>query len=132
MSLKVEVRGAEILATRYREFDGATTISRVANDYIARMQIDLNRYPPPPPGSRYKRTGRLGRGWVHRIEGPRGITRLENVTPYAPWVQGPLQARIHRGRWETVESVMARYRERMVESLRRVVRAELTGEGGSP
>lgn len=125
MSVKVEVRGAEILATKYRAFDGAATLTRVANDYLARMQIDLNHYPPPPPGSKYKRTGRLGRGWLQRTEGAQGIVRLENVTPYAPWVQGYQQAWMHVGRWETVEQVKARYHDRMVESMRRVVREEL-------
>jgi hypothetical protein len=62
MSVKVEVRGAEILAMKYRGFDGADILTRVANDYLSRMQIDLNHYPPAPPKSRYKRTGRLGQG----------------------------------------------------------------------
>ena len=128
MSLKVETRGAEILATRYRAFDGKATLTRVANEYLARMQIDLNHYPPVPPRSKYKRTGRLGRGWLHRTEGAQGIVRLENVTPYAPWVQGYQQAWMHKATgWETVEQVMARYHDRMIESMRRVVREELAG-----
>jgi hypothetical protein len=127
MSLKVETRGAEILATKYRAFDGKATLTRIANDYMARMQIDLNHYPPVPPRSKYQRTGTLGRGWLHRVEGAQGIVRLENVTPYAPWVQGYQQAWMHVGRWETVEQVMARYHDRMIDSMRRVVREELVG-----
>lgn len=126
MSVKVEVRGAEILAMKYRGFDGADILTRVANDYLSRMQIDLNHYPPAPHKSRYKRTGRLGQGWLHRTEGAQGIVRLENVTPYAPWVQGYQQAWMHVGRWATVETVMARYHDSMVEDMRRVVREELT------
>lgn len=128
MSVKVEVRGAEILAMKYRGFDGADILTRVANDYLSRMQIDLNHYPPAPPKSRYKRTGRLGQGWLHRTEGAQGIVRLENVTPYAPWVQGYQQAWMHRATgWETVETVMRRYREPMIASLRRAVKQELQG-----
>lgn len=127
MSLKVETRGAEILATKYRAFDGKATLTRIANDYMARMQIDLNHYPPVPPKSTYKRTGTLGRGWLHRTEGAQGVVRLENVTPYATWVQGYQQAWMHVGRWETVEQVQARYHDRMIDSMRRAVREELAG-----
>ncbi len=127
MSLKVETRGAEILATKYRAFDGKAVLTRVANDYLARMQLDLNHYPPVPPKSKYQRTGQLGRGWIQRTEGAQGVVRLENVTPYAPWVQGYQQAWMHVGRWETVEQVMARYHDRMIDSMRRVVREELAG-----
>ena len=54
----------------------------------AYLLAQLQRYPPQPPNSTYKRTGTLGRGWV--MEGRRGGMQvvIGNATPYAPKVQG--------------------------------------------
>ena len=65
-------------------------------------------YPPPPPESSYKRTGRLGNSFAVR---QKGVAWYEIVNtadagkgPYASWVIGDddgdfRQARIHSGRW---------------------------------
>ena len=67
----------------------------------------LARYPSPPPGSRYRRTGTLGRTWTSatpqwQASSSGFSARLGNSTPYAPYVQGESQARVHVGRWGTV------------------------------
>jgi len=122
--ISVEVRGAEILQSKYRRFDPDGMMTRTANTYMTQARLELMQYPPPPGGSRYRRTGRLGRGWVLQGSvgfGGGGIQRLTNKTRYGPYVQGPRQARVHRGRWTTVQQITAKYGPRMMTSLRRMV-----------
>jgi len=70
------------------------------------------KYPPPPPGSTYRRTGTLGRLWTTSnpsvsIAGKILNARIGNATPYGPCVQDPdLQKRVHRGRWQTTTDVV--------------------------
>lgn len=65
-------------------------------------------YPPPPVGSRYRRTGTLGRRWKTQVQalvgGVRGI--IENPTHYAPQVQGEQQAAVHVGRWKPMSQII--------------------------
>ena len=71
----------------------------------------IRRYPPQRPGSSYRRTNTLKRSWSRRIEGRgleiRGIVASNgNMAPYNRTVQDrDRQARIHRGRWQTAQSV---------------------------
>jgi hypothetical protein len=61
------------------------------------MQI----YPPPPAGSRYRRTGNLRQKL--RIKKLSKTSRIvENTASYARYVYGMPQARVHRGRWASV------------------------------
>ena len=58
-------------------------------------------YPPPPAGSRYRRTGNLRQKL--RIEKLSKTLRIvENTASYARFVYGMPQARVHRGRWASV------------------------------
>ncbi len=71
----------------------------------------IRRYPPQRPGSSYRRTNTLKRSWSRRIEGRgleiRGIVASNGaMAPYNRTVQSrPHQARVHRGRWHTAQSV---------------------------
>lgn len=71
----------------------------------------LKRYPPQRPGSSYRRTHTLEKSWSRRIEGRgleiRGIVASNgNMAPYNRVVQDrDRQARVHRGRWHTAQSV---------------------------
>jgi len=61
------------------------------------MQI----YPPPPAGSRYRRTGNLRQKL--RIKKLSRTSRIvENTASYARYVYGMPQARVHSGRWASV------------------------------
>jgi len=61
------------------------------------MQI----YPPPPAGSRYRRTGNLRQKL--RIKKLSRTSRIvENTASYARYVYGMPQARVHRGRWASL------------------------------
>lgn len=62
------------------------------------------------PGSKYKRTGALGRGWKHRkySSGKQMKITVWHSHPvsgrYFPYVAGRNQAAIHKPWWETVET----------------------------
>ncbi len=71
----------------------------------------IKRYPEEPPNSTYTRTHTLEKSWSRRFEGSgltiRGIVGSNgNMAPYNRRVQDrDRQARIHRGRWQTIQSV---------------------------
>ena len=66
---------------------------------------DMKIYPPPPPNSRYVRTGKLGRGWQKHVGFPKSWVGNVGVA-YARYVQDyDWQAAIHRGRWQTTEMI---------------------------
>ena len=96
---------------------------------LERFRADLAHYPPQREGSRYRRTGRLGRSWAVRhsvtargIEGETGT----NVA-HGPFVQdAERQGWMHRGRWEnTDEAVAARHRAAALADFQAAVQAEL-------
>ena len=72
-------------------------------------------YPAPPVGSTYKRTGTLGREISTKVitMGSDVVGLIGSPTPYAPWVisdeaaggAGP-QAKVHKGRWYTLQGVV--------------------------
>lgn len=76
---------------------------------LARLQAAIAKYPPPPAGSTYRRTGQLGRSWTNRIsaQGNKLTGELGNNTRYARWVQGHgfQNRKVHAGRWDTDEMV---------------------------
>ena len=62
-------------------------------------QAKLQKYPPPPPASGYRRTGTLGRNWT--TEGPSAlgndlVVKVGNKVKYGPYVQGLQQTRQHK------------------------------------
>ena len=46
------------------------------------------------------------------------VGRVSNATPYAPYVQHPeKQARVHRGRWQTTDEIVAEHEGDVAEVL---------------
>lgn len=87
----------------------------------------LAQEPPPPSGSRYIRSHRLSSGWQNQkprfiVAGNSKSAVLKNQEPYVRWVQSRAdQARVHVGRWPTVEQVQ--------EDLAPVAESELEAAG---
>lgn len=79
------------------------------------MKGRLATYPGERPRQKYRRTGRLGRGWVNTQE--RYIVRgagsidlvLTNPVEYVDRVQGDDQSIWFIGRWETASAVLTSY-----------------------
>lgn len=112
--VRLEVEGAKELIRLLKQFPDVVKkeIRGVMDKGLLLMQADAADYPPPPPGSTYRRTGTLGRLWTsaqHRfsVKGDVLEGRVGNATPYGPYVQSEArQAAVHQGRWKTVEQIM--------------------------
>jgi hypothetical protein len=81
------------------------------------MKGRLATYPGERPNQRYRRTGRLGRGWtgtqeryVVRSGGGVDMT-LTNPVSYVDQVQGDDQGIFFIGRWETASAVLTSYEQ---------------------
>jgi hypothetical protein len=116
MSLKTEFRGLEAAQAHIKRVSDRLRPSLRAVDSKARKLLvqALADYPPVPAGSRYIRTERLKRGWERAT--PAGTAfgfQLINSTEYAQFVQGQFQAKAHRGRWESAESILHRLEEEL-------------------
>jgi hypothetical protein len=89
-------------------------------------------YPTPPDGSTYRRTGTLGReiGTEVRSVGSEVVGIIGAATVYAPWVisdqrtedgRGP-QARVHEGRWWTLQETVRGNVQGVVDIYRQAIR----------
>lgn len=86
-------------------------VGKAVETVMDRAASLLAAEPAAPSGSRYIRSHKLSGEW--RSNKPRFVVAgnakrsvLRNDTPYARWVQSrDTQARVHQGRWKTVEDV---------------------------
>jgi hypothetical protein len=100
-----------------------------AQDVLDDHLYGEDKYAPPPPNSKYIRTGRLGRGYG-LMRHSRTAVRLFNLTPYTGWVVGDAagqgQAGIHAGRWwlarQRVEARLDDATERIGRAIERELR----------
>lgn len=93
----------------------------------AHILAKLASYPPQPPNSSYRRTGRLGRSWT--MSGGRGGLQviIGNATPYAPQVQG-IDEQLDLFReigWLTPRDVVDRYSSDIVRLVEYYVRQDI-------
>jgi len=101
--MQVIIRGAEEVIARLDTAALGLAVDRSLREASLRMVGELARYPSPPSGSTYRRTGTLGREWATTNTFLRHI--IGNNVRYATYVQGPEQAWMHRGRWRTADEV---------------------------
>jgi hypothetical protein len=127
IKLDVSLSGAEKMI---RALSGAKrTIQdevRIATEQAMQPTSDeLRIYPPPPPASRYKRTGRYRAGISNPVvtmeSGGAIHGRIEQRAPYSRYVRGDQdgqgQAWMHVGRWETSKSIVGRLVTRLTNRL---------------
>ena len=109
MGARVDIRGLDPLVTKLKGFKG------LLNPALARAQATIRRslvsqltVYPPPISATYVRTYQLQRGWERAVPIMRsdGATmNLINSVSYAGYVQGEDQAKVHQGRWQTVQEI---------------------------
>jgi len=109
----------------------AKETAKAQEQSIANMKTDLMAYPSQRYGTTYRRTYLLRSGWVgapiitsSTIDSgfPAKVTSIENPVPYAGWVQRrSTQAYWNRGRWATVEDVIAKHSPSVVDTIIRAV-----------
>ena len=119
--IQVNVRGIKEIVAKYQGISNRFNkeIEFITNKVVGFVVGKIPPYPEEPPNSTYDRTGRLGRS-VRELQGsnPDALSRTE-VRPfgavgfigtrvdYSPFVidEGN-QARVHRGRWWTLQKVV--------------------------
>lgn len=102
-------------------------LRRWATDHLDNDLYGMENYAPPPAGSKYIRTGRLGANWGLQRAGKAKVT-FYNMTAYAGYVVGnglgQKQAAIHAGRWwlarKRTEAAIPELERRISVRLRRV------------
>ena len=108
-----EIVGLQGLIERLRNAsaDIPQSVGDALDTAMGRVTIpQLGIYPSATGGS-YVRTYRLKRGWVQRsrgytVSGNTIKVTARNNTPYGGYVQGKMQAGMHRGRWRTVDQII--------------------------
>jgi len=101
-----------------------------AEDSTALLLRVVREYPPKSNSQTYKRTGTLGRSWSRSVQGSGlevigRVTSSGNIAPYNRLVQDrTMQARVHRGRWQTAQGVAAQNAGRVQSFFDRRLRDE--------
>lgn len=125
--IRVTITGVEIVNARLSRLQGMRWAVRPMRRSVLLLQNRMATYPPQRPGSRYVRTGTLGRSWTTQVQesSERVVGIVGNKVEYAPWVQSArFQAGIHRGRWQTDEQVAGQSRIEIAELFRQGVEEE--------
>lgn len=114
----------------------ASALNGTLNDASALLLRTLRAYPPQRPGSPYIRTKMLDRSWSRQFSGS-GLDRSvvigsnENIAPYNREVQDrEKQARVHQGRWQTVQDVAEQHERNIGHMLEERSQAEIRRLGG--
>jgi hypothetical protein len=124
----ITVNGVDRLVTKFGRLQGVKFFRDPMQRSIYRLQRYMARYPSPPPKSKYRRTGTLGRRWTTRIDETTGgiVGKVGNNTKYAPLVQSSaLQAKVHRGRWQTDRDAIRDMRSTIVRDFEQSIEEAL-------
>lgn len=111
-----EVKYLDLLIKKMQRigYSLSTGLRKPMDDSKAYIDKMIPPYPPPPPNSTYTRTGELGNQMISEVRplGSSVVMYLGSKVPYSPLViKEKTQARIHRGRWWTIEQVLEKARD---------------------
>lgn len=97
-------------------------------DFVVGAHGKLASYPPQKAGSRYRRTGTLGRSWSHKvIPQPDKIVGIVGsqgqIAPYNVLVQGAQQTALMKARgWKTPKDVIEKEWPKFRANIRKAVK----------
>ena len=120
----IYIEGLDALEKKLGRINALNVLGPPMVRSMARLHGYMATYPPPPPASRYRRTGLLGRSWQMRVEnsGTQIVGVLGNPTPYGPFVQAAaMQAEVHRGRWRTDEMAIEKNGKAIIADFQRSI-----------
>jgi hypothetical protein len=111
MTTNIEIRGLkELQANLDRQArELSRQVTKIMDRAVKYAHSQVPKYPSPPDGSSYTRTGQLGRSIHTEVRGIGADTVgvIGTATVYAPWViDEEHQAWMHKGRWYTLQSVV--------------------------
>lgn len=127
--MKIRIEGAEeYQANMNRRAEAIRPEMHTATrKALAYVHSTVPPYPPPPPASTYRRTELLGRSITTEVKalGAQSVGVIGTDVVYAPWVisdrkvgsRGP-QAWMHVGRWWTLQSVVHKAWDQVVNIYR--------------
>lgn len=86
--MPVTITGLEPLFRKLNLAAAIQTLTPPMERGVLRLQRTMQQYPPPPPDSKYRRTGTYGRRWNTKVtaSGASLVGRVGNNVPYAPYV----------------------------------------------
>jgi hypothetical protein len=138
MSETIILKGWDHLEAKLKRIAGGMHDMRMTATQKAVIYVhgEVPPYPPAPPTSTYIRTGTLGRSITTEVRelGSQIVGVIGSDVVYAPWVisdeavgdAGP-QAKAHRGRWYTLQGVVRKAKNAIVniylEELRNLLRS---------
>ena len=128
--IDIQLTGVDALMDKLGVSEGGESRRRPMERSVLRLQADMAKYPRQRSGSRYRRTGTLGRRWTKSVRAEYGgLTGVVgNNTSYGPYVQSAeRQAWMHQGVWQTDESVAHRRRNEIVADFNRAIQEALRG-----
>ena len=131
MEIEVEVVGVEAVEAALADKTRLEELAGAMERCVAELTVEVGRYPPEVPGSRYQRTGALERSIEGQVEVGEGVVmgQVSSSISYAPYVIGPEQTRLMEARgWQRMRSVVGSKRAWIEEQFRAAV---LRAVGGS-
>lgn len=126
--LEISIQGVDRLVAKFGRVQSIKILEPPMWRAVYRLQRTMATYPPPPPKSKYRRTGTYGRKWTVKVEGDNGSLtgKVGILLSYAPWVGSALfQARIHRGRWATDQQAVQIHRPAIVKDFNSAIKAAI-------
>ena len=120
MAFKIEIEGLDNLAALLDPVKLRKGISRGLDRWARMLENDLGKYPVRTVAS-YQRTGRLGRSWSTRKDGPLN-RRVSSKARYAHWVMGKGQTAAHKQRWPRAGDKLQRTKRRGLQILQDEIR----------
>jgi hypothetical protein len=130
--MDIEIRGLRELERKFERMgrDLRPDMAKAMDRAMKYTQGEVPDYPAPPANSRYRRTHVLGNSITSEVRtvGSDIVGAIGTATVYAPWVistdaaggAGP-QAKAHRGRWWTLQGVVEKAKDGIIEILEKAV-----------
>lgn len=130
---KIQLDGEEQLLLVLQELGQPRNIFRRALSLAGeRLKTEAKEYPPKLSNQVYERTFKLRQHWAYRVvPSVLGVTlQLGNNISYAPKVMDAgEQDWIHRGRWNTIQDILASNTDMVVDEVTQAIQQVLNSAG---
>jgi len=129
--MPIEIKGLEELFRKLDHAAAVQTLTPPMQRGVMRLQAYMQVYPPPPPDSKYVRSGTLGKRWTAKVDPSANglVGKVGNRTPYGPFVQsGMFQTPWHRRTgWHTDSDAVAQNEDVILADFQQAVDRALAG-----
>lgn len=126
--MSVTIRGLQEFLAKLKRLQGSqfsVAMRDATQEAVLYVYSTVPTYPPPPAGSSYRRTGTLGRSITTEVKaiGTRQVGSIGTNVVYAPYViDKERQAGMHVGRWWTLQDVVLKARDKVIDIYIKAVR----------